>query len=725
MKHFIFSLLLLTGSCIIYAQVPQGFNYQAIARDASGNPIAGAPIEVKIGILSDTITPVVVREELFQNIKTNAFGLFTVIIGTGTYQSGSTVNFSAINWTAKPLYVRAYINYPIGTWKYMGSAKLWSVPYSIIAKDLGGAVSKLKVSGSEAAMDSALFEVRNKNGQIVFAVYNEGVRVYVDDGVAKATTKGGFAIGSLNPTKTGYQDFFVVTKDSIRAYIDTGLVKARKGGFAIGSFNGAKAGTQEYFRVTRDSTRIYIDDHVSKAVKGGFAIGGFGTSKGSNTRYLMVNHDSTRIITADTLKGFGVGNLRSGSTQGYLKLTPGNYLIGHEAGKGITTGLYNSALGYQSGYSLLNGFSNSFMGYKAGRATTSGTGNVFIGYLAGYINTTGNFNVFLGHQAGYNSNGEYNLFLGYQAGLNNQTGDRNAFLGTFAGLGNTTGSYNVCIGESAGYSNSTGGSNVFIGNATGRSNTTGNYNTFMGESAGHNEKDGYSNIFIGSECGYSNVSGRNNTFLGGWTGYSNTGSSNVMIGTQAGVNNLNGSGNLFIGYMAGYSETGSNKLYIANSATNPPLIYGDFSTGTVSLGTITPSTSYKLYVNGSAYATGTWSSSDIRWKKNINPINDEISKIMMMQPVSYNWRKEEYPSINFEDGRQIGLIAQDVEKLYPELVRTDENGYKAVSYEKLSVILISGMQEQQKQIELQKKEIDELKTLVNSLIDAQPSRGTR
>jgi hypothetical protein len=64
----------------------------------------------------------------------------------------------------------------------MGATRLYTVPYAMAANDLTGTLNKLKVTGDiDFNMDSASFEVRNKNGQTVFAVYNEGVRVYVDD----------------------------------------------------------------------------------------------------------------------------------------------------------------------------------------------------------------------------------------------------------------------------------------------------------------------------------------------------------------------------------------------------------------------------------------------------------------------------------------------------------------------------------------------------------------
>ncbi|MGD0582809.1 MAG: hypothetical protein ABR974_07670, partial [Bacteroidales bacterium] len=86
MKTKLLLLSLFTFAFFLFpckAQVPQGFNYQAIARDGSGNPITGATMQVKIDILSDTIANIIVYGELFNPVKTNAFGLFNIVVGTG------------------------------------------------------------------------------------------------------------------------------------------------------------------------------------------------------------------------------------------------------------------------------------------------------------------------------------------------------------------------------------------------------------------------------------------------------------------------------------------------------------------------------------------------------------------------------------------------------------------------------------------------------------------
>jgi hypothetical protein len=98
----------------------------------------------------------------------------------------------------------------------------------------------------------------------------------------------------------------------------------------------------------------------------------------------------------------------------------------------------------------------------------------------------------------------------------------------------------------------------------------------------------------------------------------------------------------------------------------------------------------------------------------------------MLQPVEYEWNKEEYPENNFPDGNQIGLIAQEVEKLFPELVATNKDGYKSIDYSKISVLLIQAIKKQQNEIEKQsavnekqsdeinkiKSELEELKSMI-------------
>jgi hypothetical protein len=297
------SLLLSFYFCLLSSQVPQGFNYQAIARDAStGNVLVNTSIQVDLSILSDTLTPVVVWEELFSTVKTNSYGLFVVVIGTGSRQSG-VATFADINWSITPLFIKTQIYYS-EAWKYMGTAKLWSVPYSMVAGDLGGSVDKLEVTGKETGNDDALFEVKNKFNKTVFAVYNEGVRVYVDKGQPKSA----------------------------------------KGGFAIGGFS-TKGEGREYLRVDPGNINMYIDDIGTKSAKGGFAIGGFSTKGGS---FFNVDAADVATVSANRVLWYPLKNA----------FLAGNVLITDPA----NVGLNSFATGYQS---MAKGQYSQAMGYQA------------------------------------------------------------------------------------------------------------------------------------------------------------------------------------------------------------------------------------------------------------------------------------------------------------------------------------------------------------------------
>jgi hypothetical protein len=128
--------------------------------------------------------------------------------------------------------------------------------------------------------------------------------------------------------------------------------------------------------------------------------------------------------------------------------------------------------------------------------------------------------------------------------------------------------------------------------------------------------------------------------------------------------------------------------------------------GNVGIGTTSPG--YTLTVAGNAWVTsGSWSGSDARWKKNVLTLStaSSLDKILALNPVAYEWKTDEYPEMKFSNGTQLGFIAQDVENIIPEVVTTDSEGYKGISYEKIIPVLTSAMQEQQ-------REIEQLKTII-------------
>ncbi len=332
---------------------------------------------------------------------------------------------------------------------------------------------------------------------------------------------------------------------------------------------------------------------------------------------------------------------------------------------------------------------------------TEGTTITFYGQNAGRVNT-GAYNSFFGSNAGYNNTiGTRNSFFGRSAGHGNETGTENSFFGAAAGYSNNTGINNSFFGYRAGYKNTTGNSNSFFGRSAGEKSITGVSNSFFGGSAGYSNT-GDNNSFFGNAAGNMNTTGNANSFFGESAGNKNTtGDSNCFFGRHAGFNNQTGSGNVFLGYKAGYEETGSNRLYIANSETTSPLIYGEFDNKTIQ-------------INGNFRATATAVTSDRRLKRNIRPLKRPLDRVIELEGVVYEWNVDEYPDRGLGQGEQIGLIAQDVEKVMPQLVSEDGDGYKAVSYAKLTAVLVEAVKELKALAESQQKEIERLRALVET-----------
>jgi hypothetical protein len=91
--------------------------------------------------------------------------------------------------------------------------------------------------------------------------------------------------------------------------------------------------------------------------------------------------------------------------------------------------------------------------------------------------------------------------------------------------------------------------------------------------------------------------------------------------------------------------------------------------------------------------------SDLRYKKNITSLNNSLSNLLKINGVRYNYRQNEFPDKNFSNNNQIGFIAQDIEKVFPEMVFTDEKGYKSVDYARLTPVLVEALKEQQQMID--------------------------
>jgi hypothetical protein len=116
-----------------------------------------------------------------------------------------------------------------------------------------------------------------------------------------------------------------------------------------------------------------------------------------------------------------------------------------------------------------------------------------------------------------------------------------------------------------------------------------------------------------------------------------------------------------------------------------------------------------LYVDGTGYASGGFYLSDARYKTHIAGLSGALESILALRGVGFDWKHEEFKAKHFPTGRQIGFIAQEVERVLPELVHTGPDGYKSVAYQNAIPVLVEAMKQQQRQMEGKQQQIDALK----------------
>jgi hypothetical protein len=327
--------------------------------------------------------------------------------------------------------------------------------------------------------------------------------------------------------------------------------------------------------------------------------------------------------------------------------------------------------------------SSTFLGNAAGSVVTSGVRNVFVGEFAGADLTTGSDNVAVGSNALANAiSASFNIAIGSTA------------LGSL-----NSGISNIAIGSSSLVSNSTGIGNVAVGDDTCTS-YTGSGATALGYLALNKITTGTGNTGIGYFAGARINVGTNNTCLGYEAGdFVNTGSNNVIIGNGAASTTTNlttGSDNTYIGTSAAAS---------ANNVTFE-LVIGSGLTGK---GT---QTAFIGGTNGAYNAKNvtTWeTTSDERIKRNIVDSPKGLAEIKQLRVRNFNYKPEgEMPkdengvplAIGLDPDRLVtGFIAQELQQVMPECVRTNDNGLLSVSSDAVIYALVKAVQELSAELE--------------------------
>jgi hypothetical protein len=270
---------------------------------------------------------------------------------------------------------------------------------------------------------------------------------------------------------------------------------------------------------------------------------------------------------------------------------------------------------------------------------------------------------------------------------------------------------NTAEGEDALFSLTTGVSNTAIGFEALFSNTIGSYNTANGIAALYNNTVS-DNTAAGAYALYSDTTGDDNTATGFDALYFNTvGRSNTGIGHDALLNNTTGTNNIGIGDAAGSNlTTGSNNINIGSTGSGG-------ESNTIRIGVQgTQTATFIAGVSGTpiAGATGVAVSSSgqlgvrpssARYKEAIQPMDNASEVILALKPVTFRYKKELDP----RGIPQFGLVAEEVEKVNPDLVARDEQGKPyTVRYEAVNAMLLNEFLKARRQIDAQQKQIDAL-----------------
>ena len=460
--------ILILGTTTLFAQVPQGFNYQAALRDAAGAVLSSQPVSVKIELSQGAITYTEIH-----NLTTNAVGLINLTVGY-TPQAGG-VAFSNIDWNAGGVSMTTSYDPAGGTnWTLVGTSILQSVPYALSAANgFSGDFNDLTNVPSIDTSSVNELQSLSTNGDTI--KLSQGGSVYFQrfSGVFNDLT----GVPTLDTSNTNEIQNLSRNGDTLRL---------SNGGMVL--------------------LPLSLKAEKINDLTDGFASGtslGLGTGALLNTALTGINNTAV-----------GQNNLSS-NTGG-----SNNTAVGSEALKLNASGSQNTAVGQQAMNSNINGNNNTALGSQALKSNTSGSSNVALGHDALSLNSTGDENTAVGKNALKQATaGSRNTAVGFEALSENTTGFSNVAIGWRALKSNKSGIQNTAIGRMALMNSKQSTNNTALGEGALHTleidSVISNGNTALGNAALYRLKEGQRNVAIGSDVGAYYEKGSDNIFIGG------------------------------------------------------------------------------------------------------------------------------------------------------------------------------------------------------------------
>ena len=386
-----------------------------------------------------------------------------------------------------------------------------------------------------------------------------------------------------------------------------------------------------------------------------------------------------------------------------------NTAIGYKTLYSNTLGIQNTALGAYSLYNNLDGSYNTAVGTTSLVNNTSGVQNTGIGANSLYSNLDGSYNTAVGTSSlYYNTIGNNNTAVGVNSLQTNISGKNNTAVGVNSSLFNSNGQSNVSVGERALFYNINGSENTAIGKNAGANNgkngTVCNSNTFLGA---YSDVSDNTIVYTQSTAiGYNaKITASNQIVLGSINEYVYIPGGTINL---YGVDNTSYYGvNVTSSLLQVHSDGPTTRVgigYLANSIFRETLTVLGNSVG---IGNTIPNASYALDVSGNGNFTGNVNAasftptSDYRIKENVESL-DEKYVVDNLNPVTYK---------NIKTNKQdIGLIAHELQEVFPELVNGVKDGeeLQSVNYMGLIPVLIKEIKDLKKEVQSLK---NEMKTL--------------
>jgi hypothetical protein len=502
--------------------------------------------------------------------------------------------------------------------------------------------------------------------------------------------------------------------------------------------------------------------NTGSSLLSGWSLGGNGATSpathflgttDNNALLFKVNNQQAGLVSPN-------GNSLWGYQSGYSNTGNSNVAIGAKALYSNTAVSNLIAIGDSALFSNSTGVKNLAVGSKALFTNASGFENTAIGFRSLYSNTSGRSNTATGLNAlTSNTIGRNNVSMGFHGLYWNTAGDYNTAVGTNSLEFNSTGNSNTAVGAGALYYNQSGSNNTAIGaNATVSAGAYENA-TAIGADAwvncsnclvlGFNSNVGIGVSNPGFPLNFSNA-------LGGKISLHGTSGSHYGIGIQPALLQIHTDGSVSdvaIGYGSSSAFTenfrvkGNGNLLLGIANANATLtfgqsltkkivfyqgtvgqvgmgvfpgelrLYGDYPGASITFGNDNTTTGFSenmrifgngdLHVRGVVVATSSFYTSDSRLKNHIEPIGAALEKITQLNGYHYTWTDPQQ-----DQTLQSGVLAQEVQQLFPELVKADDKGFLSVNYVGLVPYLIQSVKEQQKKLDAMQQQIDELKKLV-------------